>query len=545
MSLENLKLRTKLLSSFCLCALITVGVGVLGEIGISRLNDIFLTTTDDTVFSAEKAAAVRSNIILTSRNLYKIIALSSLKINDSEIKSTTELLTTSIEQVSKDFAIYRTTTLQDDERVAGDAFEKDWQAYQTGIQRALQAINSHEIDQLDNIINTGLSPNFKRISEELNIILASNARQVKDARQNGVDTYKSVTLILLVGALLAVACAIALGLLVTRMITKPIYLSMESASRVASGNLIQDIVVKGEDETAQLLKALNAMQGNLKHTVQDISNASNQLASAASDLTVVTDDSTRVLIKQNDEIQLAATAVNEMTAAAEEVARSAATASVASNKAAEESSIGQGQVQQAVSAMNSIAVEIKDSTQRVETLAGQIRDITKVLDVIRSIAEQTNLLALNAAIEAARAGEQGRGFAVVADEVRALAHRTQDSTGEIESMIGVVRSGADEAVSAMVKSQASALATQSLATQAGEALARISESVGHINQQNLVIASAAEEQAQVAREVDKNLVNIQDLSAQTAAGANQTNSSSLELSRLAASFDQLVKKFTI
>jgi methyl-accepting chemotaxis protein len=294
-----------------------------------------------------------------------------------------------------------------------------------------------------------------------------------------------------------------------------------------------------------LLNALADMQSNLKSTVQQIAHASDQLASAAEELTVVTDDSNRALHRQNDEIQQAATAVTQMSAASDEVARSAARASQASTQAAEEAFNGQARVQQAVVAMTTMTQEITDSTRSVEVLAEQVRDIGKVLDVIRSIAEQTNLLALNAAIEAARAGEQGRGFAVVADEVRALAHRTQMSTGEIEGMINLVRKGADDAVQAMSKSQVLAVSTQSLATEAGLALERISDGVSKISEQNLVIASAAEEQAHVAKEVDRNLVNIQDLSTQTSAGANQTNASSQELSRLAVSFNVMVGKFIV
>lgn len=189
--------------------------------------------------------------------------------------------------------------------------------------------------------------------------------------------------------------------------------------------------------------------------------------------------------------------------------------------------------------------EITASTGAVSELAGHVREISKVLDVIRSIAEQTNLLALNAAIEAARAGEQGRGFAVVADEVRALAHRTQASTVEIEGMISTVQSGADGAVAAMGKSLSLATNTQELALRAGAALEKITLGVATINERNLVIASASEEQAQVAREVDRNLINIQDLSTQSAAGANQTSASSQELSRLATSFNSLVANFKL
>ncbi|WP_420094467.1 methyl-accepting chemotaxis protein [Pseudomonas cichorii] len=287
------------------------------------------------------------------------------------------------------------------------------------------------------------------------------------------------------------------------------------------------------------------MQGGLKYTIQEIASASGQLASAAEELSAVTDESTRGLTRQNDEIQQAATAVNQMTAAVEEVARNAVSTSEASKTATEDAVQGRGQVDQTVKGITTMVSEITQSTEAVAQLAGHVRDISKVLEVIRSIAEQTNLLALNAAIEAARAGEQGRGFAVVADEVRALAHRTQASTVEIEGMIGTVQAGADGAVAAMGKSLSLATNTQELAERAGSALVKITDGVATINERNLVIASASEEQAQVAREVDRNLLNIQDLSTQSAAGANQTSASSQELSRLATSFNVLVAKFQL
>ncbi|SEJ42525.1 methyl-accepting chemotaxis protein [Pseudomonas sp. NFR16] len=543
--LINLKLKSKLLSAFCLCALITVIVGVLGQTGISRLYELFEQTVSNNLLSITKVDSVKANVIATNRDFFKVIGLSAIKASPDEINSALQSFKENQVQAETDFKVYRGTPLQPDEKAAGDDFERDWAAYISAAQNTLAVIQTGDIEQASRLAASNVTPSYRKTMGELKIIIESNARQASEATQAGVDTNSRVTLVLTIGSIIAVICAIALGLLVTRMITRPIYQSVESAARVASGDLTQPIATGGQDETGQLLKALSHMQGSLKGTVQQIASASDQLASAAEELTVVTDDSTRGLLRQNDEIQQAATAVNQMTAAVEEVARNAASASQVSAQTAEDALKGQQQVQQAVSAMNSMTVEINDSTQRVEALAGQIRDITKVLDVIRGIAEQTNLLALNAAIEAARAGEQGRGFAVVADEVRALAHRTQVSTGEIESMISQVRNGAEEAVQAMGKSQSIAVNTQSLATEAGRALERISEGVSQINERNLVIASAAEEQAQVAREVDRNLVNIQDLSAQTSAGANQTSASSQELSRLAVSFNTMVGKFTL
>jgi methyl-accepting chemotaxis protein len=234
-----------------------------------------------------------------------------------------------------------------------------------------------------------------------------------------------------------------------------------------------------------------------------------------------------------------------MTTAVEEVATNAVSTSEASKETNERAQNGQHQVQQTVSSINSLTSNITETATSVETLAQDVRNIAQVLEVIRSVAEQTNLLALNAAIEAARAGEQGRGFAVVADEVRGLAHRTQQSTEEIERMIDTVQKGASSAVTAMQSSMGLATSTLSMAQQAGEALEDITRAIGSINERNLVIASASEEQAQVAREVDRNLVNIRDLSMQTAAGAQQTNAASQELSRLAVDLNSLVSRFRL
>ncbi|WP_425298875.1 methyl-accepting chemotaxis protein [Pseudomonas duriflava] len=287
------------------------------------------------------------------------------------------------------------------------------------------------------------------------------------------------------------------------------------------------------------------MQDNLKKTIQEIASASDQLASAAEELNAVTDEGSRSLTQQNGEIQQAATAVTEMTSAVEEISRNAASTSEASHVTSKEAQTGRLQVGKAVNAIDTMAQELNTSSETVQALSEQVRNIGQVVDVIRGIAEQTNLLALNAAIEAARAGEQGRGFAVVADEVRALAHRTQTSTGEIETMIGTVQNTTDQAVRTMGNSRSLAENTQQLAQAADQALERITVAVTGINERNLVIASAAEQQAQVAREVDRNLVNIQDLSTQTSAGANQTNAASQDLSRLAVSLNQTVARFRL
>ncbi|MFJ2384808.1 methyl-accepting chemotaxis protein [Pseudomonas protegens] len=282
------------------------------------------------------------------------------------------------------------------------------------------------------------------------------------------------------------------------------------------------------------------MQASLRETLQLISSTSTQLAAAAQQMSQSTYQDSSRLQQQHNEIEQAATAVNEMTAAVEEVARNAVSTSDTTRQSTAQATQGQARVTQTLDAIQAMSSDVGIALQQVQTLAEQSREIGKVLDVIRAIAEQTNLLALNAAIEAARAGEAGRGFAVVADEVRALAHRTQQSTQEIEQMIGRVQGDTDSVVQSMHGNSQRVAQTLSIAEQAGLALGEITRAMEQIHERNLVIASASEEQAQVAREVDRNLLNIRDLSLESADAATRTNATSQELSHLAAGLQNLV-----
>ncbi|WP_445262794.1 methyl-accepting chemotaxis protein [Pseudomonas sp. JAI120] len=242
---------------------------------------------------------------------------------------------------------------------------------------------------------------------------------------------------------------------------------------------------------------------------------------------------------------MAATAVTEMSAAVEEVARNASAASEAATRSNSAAVAGRARVDETVEAISLMVSSVGDASNEVQGLAVMATDISKVLDVIRAIAEQTNLLALNAAIEAARAGEAGRGFAVVADEVRALAHRTQTSTSEIEQMITSIQKGTGAAVSAMSNTNIQAQKTLDTARGAGSALVEITETIDDITERNVLIATASEEQAQVAREVDRSLVSIRDLSSQASEGTNQTALASSELSKLAAELNRMVNQFRL
>ena len=402
-----------------------------------------------------------------------------------------------------------------------------------------------QVDQLRELLNTELLENSEAINKELNNLMRINGQQITEANQRASDMYSAAIKLVVFLLLLATALTIACALLLTRSITQPIAQALEAAEAIAEGNLTRPIKVDGSDEAGRLLQAMAKMQGKLRDTLQRISGSATQLASAAEELNCVTDESAKGLTQQNNEIEQAATAVNEMTSAVEDVARNAVSTSEASKNATASAGDGRDLVLETVSAIERMSGDVQSTATLIGNLAAESRDIGKVLDVIRGLADQTNLLALNAAIEAARAGEAGRGFAVVADEVRALAHRTQQSTSEIERMIGSIQGGTEQAVDSMRNSTERAESTLNIAKGAGLALDTINTAIVEINERNLVIASAAEEQAQVAREVDRNLVNIRDLSVQSATGASQTSSASNELSRLAVDLNSMVSRFSL
>ena len=432
-----------------------------------------------------------------------------------------------------------------EEKVLNDQFRVTLGDYQKGLERSFVLAAQNDREALNKLLLVDMKPIVDGSGKQLSDFGEFYAKQVDAEGQAAEAQYGKSKTIVLIFVIIAGLGTIGLALWLTRSIVRPLQTAVIAAESVAAGDLTQTIHVDGNDEVTRLLAALEKMQGNLRSAMRHIGSSATQLASAATELNSVTEDSYRGLHQQNAEIDQAATAINEMTSAVEEVARNAVSTSDASNQSNVSAQAGQARVVDTVQSIQTLTDNVQATSKLVQNLADQSQDIGKVLDVIRSIAEQTNLLALNAAIEAARAGESGRGFAVVADEVRALAHRTQQSTLEIDKMVTAMRSGSAQALESMQTSSQRAGETLSLAQGAGESLTDITASIHQISERNLVIASAAEEQAQVAREVDRNIVNIRDLSMQSTNGANQISASSHELSRLAVELNAVVARFKV
>ena len=448
-------------------------------------------------------------------------------------------------ELSEKIASYEKLVVTPEGKALYDQFKQTFAAYRAGIAQSFVLAEQGRRDELIKLLLVDMKTVVDGSGKQLNDLAELFSKQVSIESQKSQEHYANSRMIVSLFIVLAALATVALAMLLTRSIVKPLGEALSAAESVADGDLTRPIETHGNDEVSRLLKALATMQKNLRDTLQSISGSAAQLATAADELNAVTLDSTQSLQQQNNEIEQAATAVNEMTSAVEEVARNAVSTSEASKNATSSAGDGRDLVQETVSAIERMSADVQGTATLIGNLADESRDIGKVLDVIRGLADQTNLLALNAAIEAARAGEAGRGFAVVADEVRALAHRTQQSTSEIERMIGSIQSGTEQAVDSMRNSTERAESTLNIARGAGLSLDTINTAIVEINERNLVIASAAEEQAQVAREVDRNLVNIRDLSVQSATGANQTSAASAELSRLAVDLNSMVGRFSL
>nr|WP_097302558.1 methyl-accepting chemotaxis protein [Pseudomonas chlororaphis] len=440
---------------------------------------------------------------------------------------------------------YNALIVLPEERVLFDRYKAAEKRYLEHQNQVMALSQQGRVEDAVAVVNGEMSQLADDLAGTLNELVALNRNNANLATELARAVFNSAKVWVVVMIVVAGLMTIILALLLTRSIVLPLSQSLSVAEVVAGGDLTEDIRISGKDEPARLLQALKAMQNSLRETIRRIADSSSQLASASEELNCVTEDATRGLHQQSQEIEQAATAVNQMTAAVEEVASNAVATSEASRQSDLIAQHGREQVRQTVQSIESLADDVTANASQVEELAQKVYGISKVLDVIRSVAEQTNLLALNAAIEAARAGDAGRGFAVVADEVRALAHRTQQSTQEIEQMIGGIQQGTDQAVSSMQQSNSRARSTLELAKAAGAALEEIAGAITLINERNTVIASASEEQAAVAREVDRNLMNIRDLAMQTSAGANQTSAASQELSRLAVDLNTLVARFSV
>jgi methyl-accepting chemotaxis protein len=457
-------------------------------------------------------------------------------------KIAVEQLATQIEQ---NFELYLTQTRDPVQHDSIKALREAYQSFKDGLRDEIDRIEQGSVQEARLLSDTLLSVQGDLMDMQVQLLRELNKQSAAQAVISAQSHYQKTRLIALItiGAALILMLALAWRLSVSILV--PLQQALHITQTIAEGDLSQPFEVSGKDECARLLQALSRMQANLKGTLAQIERASTQLTLAAEEMNTAMQSSATHLQHQNNEVTQAGKAMTHMSQAAEAVALSAASTSQNSEASSKAALTGQRELADTIASIKHLADNIQKASSQAAGLTEKTQSVTRILDVIRSVAEQTNLLALNAAIEAARAGEQGRGFAVVADEVRALALRTRTSTGEIETLVQSVNQGTQQNMASLQFSANQARSTLEQAEATGDALLEITAVSETINKQNQAVALRAEEQVRVVRGVEETLASIRVLSMHTAVGARQTHDASISLLTLASELNQTLQRFKL
>nr|WP_183138844.1 methyl-accepting chemotaxis protein [Pseudomonas syringae group genomosp. 3] len=540
--LRRFKITPRLVICFGITSLLTVALGAFCLLQMQEIRNQSETVESGALPSIAMADAIAIGLVKLRSETTRLIAnaddpgsVIDSKINVEQLRN----------EVEKGFSEYLARVQSGTEHDSIIALQDAYKAFMPGLQEQIALIEQNKLDEARMLANTMLTLQGDLMDMQVQLLRELNKQSAASAVDAAGVSYAQARII----ALSAIAVVLTLTLLLawrlSVSIIHPVRQALHIASTIADGDLTEHQIADGKDETAQLLITLGRMRTNLHGTIEQIYAAATQLSQSVQEMGTIAEVSALNLQLQNTEIEQAAVAVNQMSQAAIEVAGNASNTVTESEASTQAAAQGQNKLSATISSIKELTENVLDSSHQAEGLAERTQSISSILDVIRAIANQTNLLALNAAIEAARAGEAGRGFAVVADEVRSLAQRTSASTAEIEGLISGVQHSTQQTASSLRHTATQANLTLEQAASTGQALTVIINATATINDRNLLIASAAEQQAQVAGEVDRNLSSIRDLSSQTASGAQQTTVASNALSMLATDLNLMVQRFVL
>ncbi|KWS22501.1 chemotaxis protein [Pseudomonas syringae pv. syringae] len=540
--LRRFKITLRLVICFAITSLLMVALGAFCLLQMQAIRTQGEAVESGALPSIATADAIAIGLVKLRSETTRLIAnaddpgaVINSKINVEQLRN----------EVEKGFSEYLARVQSGTEHDSIVALQDAYKAFMPGLQDQIALIEQNKLDEARMLANTVLSLQGDLMDMQVQLLRELNTQSAAAAVEAAGASYEQTRIIALSAIGLVLVLTLLLAWRLSVSIIHPVRQALHIASTIADGDLSEHPIPDGKDETAQLLITLGRMRTNLHSTIDQIYAAATQLSQSVQEMGSIAEASALNLQLQNTEIEQAAVAVNQMSQAAIEVAGNASNTVTESEASTQAAAQGQEKLSATILSIKALTENVLDSSHQAEGLAERTQSISSILDVIRAIANQTNLLALNAAIEAARAGEAGRGFAVVADEVRSLAQRTSASTAEIEGLISGVQQSTQQTASSLRHTATQANLTMEQAASTGEALQVIIQSTATINDRNLLIASAAEQQAQVATEVDRNLSSIRDLSSQTASGAQQTTVASNALSMLATDLNLMVQRFVL
>ena len=535
-------IKAKLLASFSLIIIMLIVTAGIGIYNLSIMNDQMSKIINVSAEKVKLAARVNQGALAVSRAEKNIILADSKAAMDEYADFIAQ---------TRDEMLERRATLRnlvnDNGKRLLDEFAATWDEY---IEVNLQIRDLARADLNDKAIvlskNEGRRLNDLAISQMANLVNAIEQDMANDeleAQARHSSAYSLMLVITLTGLIAGIVIAIFISSRITGALNRLSYRMNDIAD--GEGDLTVTVDDSSKDETGDVARAFNKFVAKIRTTITSVASETTQVASTSEELSIVSNTTSAAVKKLHDETQQVATAMTQMNATIQDVANSAENAASSASDSNNNAKAGESMVNETVHAVDNLTKEINQSASAIEKLQADSENISTILDVIKGVSEQTNLLALNAAIEAARAGEQGRGFAVVADEVRTLAQRTKESATNIEQMIDKFQSGILTAIEVMTKSQQQTDLVVEKVSKTGETLRTINDYSSAINDMNAQIASAAEQQAVVADEISRNVVNIKQVTEQSSAATEQTSTASNEMAILGNNLLKLVQQFKV
>ncbi|MDX7822756.1 methyl-accepting chemotaxis protein [Aeromonas caviae] len=541
----------KLTAGFAVLGLMMAFIGGFSLFEFSKMNRAAIGFTDSILPAVVRTSTLGETINALRRYELDVFLVADDAQQKARYRNESEK---SLQEAARQIVAHDGTIWAEDreERRAFDIVKADWERYVALHQRIRQMQDSGQMAEARHLFMGEGVTLYTTLSKSVGDLIRINHGYSVGSRAEVIAAFDSAKLSVTLALVIGLALVVALSVVLTRQIRDPLIMLARQAQRIASGDLGRGELqewIRGNrfnrDELGQLGSAIDRMQGALAELVSEISGSVSQLSSAVEEVSAISEQSAKGMASQQGEVSQVATAMNEMQSTVNEVARNTTDAMGAAKQASRTSTQGNQVVRSAIGSIEQVSRQIEQAGSVVQQLETDSASISMVLDVIRGIAEQTNLLALNAAIEAARAGEQGRGFAVVADEVRSLAQRTQASTAEISKMIEVLQERTAEAGSAMQLSRQQMQESVELAREAGSSIDSINGAVTQITDMNTLIATATEQQNAVTEELNRSIVKIHTAADENAQGAQQTAQACVELSKLANTLHHMTQRFTL
>ncbi|ELY5179150.1 TPA: methyl-accepting chemotaxis protein [Vibrio cholerae] len=542
MFLKNLSIGKKIAASFSVIAVISLGFAIYLISELDKIQSELLNYTDDTLPAMENVDAIKDKMSYWRRTQFAVLPMK----DETQIRQTIERNNRIQAEINDSLVTYGKTVWPGEEEQTFKRLMSNWNAYTAVTDQFNQTLLTQGADDAYPILVNSLST-FEALESDFTLLIGILHQAMDNNKAYILSSVKTLNSTSVVSNIAILAIMVLMTWLLTRLICGPLAIVMKQSNAIAKGDLSQtmDRSSIGNDELGTLANASEQMQQNLRQLIDEIISAVTQLSSAVEEMTQISNQSADGMKEQQYQITQVATAMTQMKAAVADVARntedSASQAMAANHKSQE----GARENASMVRSIQQVADIIGEAGQTVSELEQQSSQINVVVDVIRSIADQTNLLALNAAIEAARAGESGRGFAVVADEVRTLAGRTQDSTGEITTIIEKLQVMAKQAKDATERSRSSIDKCVEQGNHSQSLMISIEESIANIADVGTQIASACSEQDSVADELSRNVENIHLASQEVAQGSQQTAQACRELTQLAVSLQDTLRRFKI